>query len=190
MLLAEATPVPPVPEPFQLHRIGGKVLLNMPAQVVGEYGHMIQSYKPTCGFALLPEPNTNSKVPAFATLNINHWGFSSPEKRHPEFGGFGFGVGLLILLNAGTEKSTIEPGPEFVKNVKEGLGNKGIAPTQLSLFCENNLEPIISAKKKICFITIRFLMADLEKQIFLLITYTNSLCLWCRKLYRLFLWKL
>ena len=41
-----AIPVKPADGPFQLHLMGGNVLLAMSSQAVGEYGHIIQSKKP------------------------------------------------------------------------------------------------------------------------------------------------
>ena len=61
----------------------------------------------------------------------NHCGFNSPERRHPEFGGFGFVDGLEIVLDV--EKSITLPGPLFALKVKLGVLQSGIALIQLSL---------------------------------------------------------
>ena len=90
----EATPVNPSHMPFQLHLIGGKLLLIISLQEEALYGHMIQSRHP----AEPSVPNENSKIPLLATLITIHVLFNSPAKRHPEFPDPGFVVGFETLF--------------------------------------------------------------------------------------------
>ena len=100
----EATPVNPSHMPFQLHLIGGKLLLIISLQEEALYGHIIQSRHPVEPSV----PNENSKIPLLATLITIHVLFNSPAKRHPEFPDPGFVVGFDTLFPS---NSRTEPAP-------------------------------------------------------------------------------
>ena len=55
------------------------------AQVLSVYGHIAQSYKPTCGLGLLGEPKIKPKLPETLTVKINHCGPGPFVNKQPEF---------------------------------------------------------------------------------------------------------
>ena len=76
-----ATPVKPSHCPFQLQRIGARVLLKISSQAEAEYSHIIQSrqpFPPSC-------PNENSSNPEPEILTIIHVLLVSPVSRQPAF---------------------------------------------------------------------------------------------------------